>query len=106
MIKLIVANAMQTHWRIWGNHEVECGPRWTAIKKWCRESAGRNLLVADKCDANETTCGVRLELEQGANLLGCQIIDHSFLLKIQRSTSNVQRPTPRNSEIIREQASN
>jgi hypothetical protein len=31
---------------------------------------------------------VRLELEQCANFFGCQIIDHSFLLK-----SGVQRPT-------------
>ena len=62
-------------------------PRWPAIKKWCWEPAGRNSLVADKCDAYETACGVGLELEQGANLFGTQIIGHSSL-NIERPISN------------------
>ena len=53
------------------------------------ESAGRNSLVADKCDAHKTARGVRLELEQRANLFGTQIIGHSSL-KIDPRTSNVQ----------------
>ena len=93
MIKLIVANTMKSHRRILRDHKIQCGARWTAIEKWCWESPGRNSLVADKCDPHETARGVRLELEQRANFFGCQIIDHSFLLKIQRPTSNVQRRT-------------
>jgi hypothetical protein len=62
---------------------------WPAIQEGCREAAGRNSLVADKCDAHETARGVGLELEQRANLFGTQIIGHSSL-KIERRTSNVQ----------------
>jgi len=64
-------------------------PRWPAIKKWCWKSAGRNSLVADKCDAHETARGVGFELEQRANLFGTHIIGHSSL-NIERRTSNVQ----------------
>ena len=99
MIKLIVANAMESHRRIRRHHEIECGARWPAIKKWCWEPAGRNSLVADKRDAHKTARGVRLELEQRANLFGTQIIGHSSL-NIERRTSNVQL------QRICEQASN
>jgi hypothetical protein len=71
MIKLIVANAMQAHRRFRRHHEIECGARWPAIKEWCRKAAGRNSLVADKCDANETACGMGLKLEQFANFCRC-----------------------------------
>jgi hypothetical protein len=70
VIKLIVANAMQVHRRIWGDHEIQCGARWPAIEKWCWEPAGRYSLVADKCDAHEAARGVRLEFEQRANRFG------------------------------------
>jgi hypothetical protein len=89
VIKLIVANAMESHGRIRRDHEIERRARWPAIKKWCWEPAGRNALVADKCDAHETARGVGLKLEQGANLCGAQIIGHSSL-NIERRTSNVQ----------------
>ena len=71
--------------------KIERGARGPAVKKWCWESAGRNSLVADKRDAHEPACGVRLELEQRANLFGVQIIGHSSL-NIERRTSNVERP--------------
>jgi hypothetical protein len=79
VIKLIVANAMESHRRIRRDHEIQRGARWTAIKEGCWEPAGRNSLVADKCDAHETTRGMRLELEQRANLFSTQIIGHSSL---------------------------
>jgi hypothetical protein len=87
--KLIVADAMESHGRIWRHHEIQCGARWPAIKKWCWEPAGRNSLVADKCDAHETARGVRLELEQRANLFGTQITGH-LSLNIERRKPNVQ----------------
>jgi hypothetical protein len=89
VIKLIVADAMESHGRIRRDHEIQCGARWPAIKKWGWEPAGRNSLVADKCDAHETARGVWLELEQRANLFGTQIIGHSNL-NMERRTSNVQ----------------
>ena len=89
VIKLIVANAMQAHGRIRRDHKIQCGARWPAIKKWCWEPAGRNSLVADKCDADETARGVSLKLEQRANFFGTQIIGHSSL-NTERRTSNVQ----------------
>jgi hypothetical protein len=88
VIKLIVANAMESHRRIRRHHEIERGARWPAIKKWCWETAGRNSLVADKCDAHETARGVRLEIEQRANLFDTQIISHSRL-NMERRASNV-----------------
>jgi hypothetical protein len=72
VIKLIVANTMEAHRRIWCDHEIECRARWPAIKKWRWQSAGRNSLVADKRDAHKAARGVRLELEQRANLFGTQ----------------------------------
>jgi hypothetical protein len=89
VIKLIVTNAMESHRRIRRDHEIQCGARWPAIKKWCWEPAGRNSLVADKRDAYEPASGVRFELEQGANLFGTQIIRHSSL-NMEPRTSNVQ----------------
>src|SRR4051812_14797503 len=89
MIKLVVANAMESHRRLWSDHEIECRAGGPPIKKWCWEPAGRNSLVADKCDAYETACGVGLELQQHANAFGRQIIGHSNL-NIERQTSNVQ----------------
>jgi hypothetical protein len=71
MVKLIVANAMESYGRIRRDHEIESGTRWPAIKKWCREPAGCNSLAADKCDAHETARRMRLEFEQCANLFGC-----------------------------------
>jgi len=94
VIKLIVADAMQVHRRIRCDHEIECGAGWPTIKKWCREPAGRNSLVADKCHAHKAARAVRLQFEEPANFFGCQIVGHLFWLKIQRRTSNVQRPTP------------
>ena len=82
---------MESHRRVRRHHEIERGVRGPAVKKWCWESAGRNSLVADKRDAHEPACGVRLELEQRANLFGVQIIGHSSL-NIERRTSNVERP--------------
>jgi len=70
MIKLIVAYAMESHWCIRRDHEIECGASWPTVKKWCWQSAGRNSLVADKCDAHETARGVRLQVKQSANLFG------------------------------------
>src|SRR5206468_8185948 len=89
VIKLIVANAMESHGRIRRHHEIQCRARWPAIKKWCREPAGRNSLVADKRDAHETARVVRLELKQRANLFCTQIIGHSSL-NLEPRTSNVQ----------------
>jgi len=71
VIELIVANAMESHGCIGRHHEIERRARWPAIKKWCWEPAGRNSLVADERDAHETAGGVRLEVEQCANLFGC-----------------------------------
>jgi hypothetical protein len=89
VIKLIIPDAVKSHGRIRRDHEIECGARWPAIKKWCWEPAGRNSLVADKCDAHETARGVGLELEKGANLFGTQIIGHSSL-NMERRTSNIE----------------
>src|SRR5262245_23829505 len=91
VIKLIVADTMKSHGRIRGHHEIEGGACWPAIKKWCWEPTGRNSLVADKCDARETARGLRLELEQRANLFGTQIIGPSSL-NMERRTPNVQYP--------------
>jgi hypothetical protein len=90
VIKLIVADAMESHGRIWSDHKIERRARWPAIKEWCWKAAGRNSLVADKCNAHETARGVRLELEQRANLFGTQIIGHSSL-NIECPRRNVQR---------------
>ena len=68
--------------------KIERGARGPAVKKWCWESAGRNSLVADKRDAHKAACGVRLEFEHHANLVGSQIIGHSSL-DIECRTSNV-----------------
>jgi hypothetical protein len=76
VIKLIVADAMESHRRLGRDHEIQCGARWPAIKKWRWEPAGRNSLVADKRDAHETARGVSLKFEQRANLFGTQIIGH------------------------------
>jgi len=89
VIKLIVANAMESHRRIRRHHEIQCGARWPAIKKWRWEPAGLNSLVADKRDTYEPASGVRLELEQRANLFGTQIIGHSSL-NMERRTSSFQ----------------
>jgi hypothetical protein len=70
---------MQAHRRIPRHHEIERGAGRPAIKKWCSEPAGRNSLVADKCDAHETARGVGLKLEQRANFFRAQIIGHSSL---------------------------
>ena len=91
MVKLIVADTMKSHGRIRGHHEIEGGACWPAIKKCCSEAAGRNSLIADKRDAHETARGVRLELEQRANLFGTQIIVYSSL-NMERRTPNVQYP--------------
>ena len=91
VIKLIVSDAMESHRRIGRNHEIESGARWPAIKKWCWEPAGRNSLVADKCDAHETARGVRLEFEQRSNLLGGKVVRH--FVCVEHRTSNIERPT-------------
>ena len=78
MIKLIVADAMQAHGRIRRDHEIQCGARWPAIKKWCWEPAGRNSLVADKRDAHESARGVRLQMQESANFFGSEIVGHCF----------------------------
>ena len=80
---------MKSYGRIRGHHEIEGGACWPAIKKCCSEAAGRNSLIADKRDAHETARGVRLELEQRANLFGTQIMGHSSL-NMEPPTSNVQ----------------
>jgi hypothetical protein len=64
VIKLIIPDAVKSHGRIRRDHEIECGARWPAIKKWCWEPAGRNSLVADKCDAHETARGVGSSLRR------------------------------------------
>ena len=53
--------------------------------------AGRRaqFVVADKRDPHKTARGVRLELEQRANLFGAQIIGHSSL-NMESRRSNVQ----------------
>jgi hypothetical protein len=61
VIKLIVANAMQTHRRIRRDHEIQCGAGWPTINERWREPTGRNSLVADKRDAHESAGGVRLK---------------------------------------------
>jgi len=71
VIKLIVANAMESHGCIRRHHEIQCRDCWPTIKKWCWEPTGRNSLIADKCDAHETARGVRLKFEQCANFFGC-----------------------------------
>ena len=76
VIELIVAYAMESYRRIRRHHEIECGARWPTIQKRCWQSAGRDSLIADKCDTNETARGVRLEFEQSANLFSTQIIGH------------------------------
>ena len=93
VIQLIVANAVESYRGIRRHHEIECGAGWPTIKKWCREPAGCNSLVADKCHAHEAARAVRLQFEEPANFFGCQIVGHLFWLKIQRPTSNVQRRT-------------
>ena len=89
VIKLIVANAMESHRSIRRYHEIQGRACWPAIEKWGGQAAGRNSLVADKRDAHITARGMRLQLEQRANLFGTQIIGHSSL-NIKRRTSNVQ----------------
>ena len=71
VIKLIVSNPMESHGRIRRHHEIQGRPRGAAIKKWRRKPSGRNLLVADKRDPYEPARGVRLEIEQCADLFGC-----------------------------------
>src|SRR6266404_9767290 len=78
VIQLIVANAVESYRGIRRDHEIECGAGWPAIKKWCWEPAGRNSLVADKCDADETARGMRLQLEELTNLVCCQTPSHLF----------------------------
>jgi hypothetical protein len=70
VIKLIVANAMEPHGRIWRDHEIQCGARWPPIQKWRRQSARRDSLVADECDTHETARAMRFELKQRTNLFG------------------------------------
>jgi hypothetical protein len=82
VVKLIVANAMESHRCVWRDHKTEGGTRWPTIKKWCRQAAGRNSLVANKCDANEAARGMRLKLQKSSNLFRCEIIDHVFFLNM------------------------
>ena len=89
VIKLIVVNAMKAHRSIRRYHEIQGRACWPAIEKWGGQAAGRNSLVADKRNAHVTARGMRLQLEQRANLFGTQIIGHSSL-NIKRRTSNVQ----------------
>jgi hypothetical protein len=88
VVKLIIPDAMNSHRRLGRDHEIQCGARWPAIKKWCWQLAGRNSLVAGKRDAHKPARGVGLELEQGANLFGTQIIGQ-WSLNMERQTSNV-----------------
>jgi hypothetical protein len=82
VVKLIIANAMESHRRFRRHHEIQCGTHRATVKKWCRQSAGRNSLVADKCNAHESTRGMRLELQKSANLFRCEIIAHVFFLNM------------------------
>ena len=52
------------------DHKIKCRARWPAIKERCWETAGRNSLVTDECDAHKSARSVRLELQQCPNLLG------------------------------------
>lgn len=76
MIKLIVVNPVQAHRRIRRDHEIESGTRWPAVKKWSRQPAWRNSLIADKRDAHETARGMRFEFEQCSHFICVQIIAH------------------------------
>jgi hypothetical protein len=83
VIKLIVANAMESHGRIWRDHEIQFGDRWPAIKEGCWEPAGRISLVADKGAAHETARGVGLEPSEGHYLLGTKIISSFYAVNIE-----------------------
>jgi hypothetical protein len=74
-------------------------------RKGAGRPPGRNSFVADKCDAHETARGVRLELEQRANLFDTQIIGHSSL-NIERRTSNIERPISKGLMDIEPEISN
>jgi hypothetical protein len=91
VIKLVITDAVQAHRRIRCDHEIECGACRPAINERCWEPAGRDLLVTDEAHPHESTRGVGLQFEELANLVCCQIFNHTFLLKIKRRTSNVQR---------------
>jgi hypothetical protein len=70
MIKLIIANAMESHWRVRRDHEIQCRACGSTIEKWRWEPTWRNSLAADVCDAHETARGMRLKFEQRSNFLG------------------------------------
>src|SRR4029077_6824678 len=75
VIKLIVANAMESHGRIRRHHEIEGGAGWLAIKKWCWEPARRNSLVADKgCARNRTWWGSSLSSARTSSALKSLVI--------------------------------
>ena len=87
VIKLIVANAMESHRRIRRHHEIG-RTRWPAIKKWCGSPSGaiRWLLI------NVTR--TKPHVAWGSSLSTREPLRHSnpWSFEFEHRTSNIERP--------------
>src|SRR5262249_58416137 len=81
VVELIVADAVEPHRCSWHHHEVERGPQRSPVGKGWRQTAGRDRLRAEVAHPHEPAGGMRLELQQGANLVGGELIGHPRILR-------------------------
>ncbi len=81
VVQLVIADAVEPHRCGWRHHEVERGPHRPPVGKRRRQTAGRDRLRAQIGNPHEPAGGVRLELQQGANLVGSELIGHARILR-------------------------
>jgi hypothetical protein len=100
MIKLVVADAMQPHGCFRGYHEIERRPGWPSVGERWRQPVRRNSSLAHKSHAHKSARSMRLELQEGANLLGCEIINHLFFLNIEPAFATLRRARRRTVKVF------
>src|SRR5438046_10501541 len=76
MIELFVADTMQPNGSSRRYHEIERRASRPPSSEWRGQSPWRNPLLAHERHPHESARGVRLELQQVANLIGSQFIGY------------------------------
>src|SRR5256886_243093 len=90
MIELVVADTMQPNGCARRYHEIERRASRPPSSEWRGQSPWRNPLLAHERHPHESARGVRLELQQVANLIGSQFIGY-LCHRISRRSLRVHR---------------
>jgi hypothetical protein len=74
MIKLIVADAMEAHWRIGCDHEIEGGAGWAPFCERWGQPTWCDALLTDERYPHEAARSMWLKLEERTNLFGSHLV--------------------------------